>query len=125
MTECIGCGTDRCPCHGRMQTLIDERDYNRLIIREMQAKLDKANGRITLEQMRERVAETAQARKNLMGAHMNTRAYTIEDWQDLVHEAWGVIANAGFTEGEEKTTGWHEAARRWRDKMHEMMQIKL
>lgn len=40
---------------------------------------------------------------------------------DLLYLAWGVIANAGFKEGEPKTTGWHEAAKNWRDQYHEYL----
>jgi len=33
---------------------------------------------------------------------------------DLLDTAWGIIANAGWY-GEPKTSGWQEAAERWRD----------
>ena len=41
----------------------------------------------------------------------------------LLEEAWGLIANAGWNAGTgdvelAKTTGWHEAAVRWRDRYH-------
>jgi hypothetical protein len=41
--------------------------------------------------------------------------------RDLLELAWGVIANAGFNEGESKTPGWHEAAVKWRDSWHEFL----
>ena len=42
---------------------------------------------------------------------------------DLLEMAWGIIANAGWdaSSGDvslAKTTGWHEAAVRWRDDYH-------
>ena len=36
---------------------------------------------------------------------------------DLLYEAWAVIANAGW-DGADKSEGWQEAAVRWRDKWH-------
>jgi transcriptional regulator with XRE-family HTH domain len=36
---------------------------------------------------------------------------------DLLYEAWAVIANAGW-DGAGKSEGWQEAAVRWRDKWH-------
>src|SRR5690606_7451401 len=36
---------------------------------------------------------------------------------DLLYEAWAVIANAGW-DGAGKPEGWQEAAVRWRDKWH-------
>lgn len=36
---------------------------------------------------------------------------------DLLYEAWTVIANAGW-DGADKSEGWQEAAVRWRDKWH-------
>lgn len=44
--------------------------------------------------------------------------------EDLLHQAWGLIANAGWnaTTGQvdlDKTNGWHEAALRWRDDYHQ------
>lgn len=36
---------------------------------------------------------------------------------DLLYEAWSVIANAGW-DGADKSEGWQEAAVRWRDKWH-------
>ena len=46
----------------------------------------------------------------------------LSDKDNLLYDAWGVIANAGFTPGEEKTPGWHEAAKRWRDDFHAMLE---
>jgi len=37
--------------------------------------------------------------------------------EHLLHQAWGVIANAGW-DGDDKTPGWQEAAVRWRDAYH-------
>ena len=34
---------------------------------------------------------------------------------DLLEEAWGIIANAGW-DGMAQSPGWQEAAVRWRDK---------
>jgi hypothetical protein len=39
---------------------------------------------------------------------------------DLLYEAWGLIANAGW-DGLDKTEGWQEAAIQWRDKYHEWL----
>jgi hypothetical protein len=39
---------------------------------------------------------------------------------DLLEDAWGVIANAGWR-NESKTTGWDEAAARWHDRYHEIL----
>jgi hypothetical protein len=39
---------------------------------------------------------------------------------DLLEAAWGVIANAGWND-DAKTTGWQEAAERWRDSYHEWL----
>ena len=36
---------------------------------------------------------------------------------DLLYEAWAVIANAGW-DGADKSEGWQDAAVRWRDKWH-------
>jgi hypothetical protein len=36
---------------------------------------------------------------------------------ELIEIAWGIIANAGW-DGGAKTTGWDEAAIRWRDDYH-------
>ena len=35
---------------------------------------------------------------------------------DLLMEAWGVIANAGAGNWERESTDWQEAAARWRDR---------
>lgn len=43
---------------------------------------------------------------------------------DLVEAAWGLIANAGGTQGNWETCeaeGWEEAASRWRDRYHEYL----
>jgi hypothetical protein len=39
---------------------------------------------------------------------------------DLLQEAWGVIANAGWDE-QERSPGWQEAAERWRDRYHDYL----
>lgn len=41
----------------------------------------------------------------------------LEQAEQLLQEAWSVIANAGWDDLE-KTEGWWEAAVRWRDKWH-------
>jgi hypothetical protein len=40
-----------------------------------------------------------------------------KDEQELIETAWGIIANAGW-DGMEKTTGWQDAAIRWREDYH-------
>lgn len=40
---------------------------------------------------------------------------------DLLHAAWGVIANAGGGDWEYETKEWREAAERWRDRYHEWL----
>lgn len=45
---------------------------------------------------------------------------------ELLHDAWGLIANAGWdahrgTVDGEKPPGWHEAALRWRDRFHALI----
>lgn len=44
-----------------------ERDLLRNTVSEMQVKLDKGNGRITLEEMRERIAMVRKERENILG----------------------------------------------------------
>lgn len=39
---------------------------------------------------------------------------------ELLDMAWGVIANAGWY-GTEKSPGWQEAAVRWRDQYHALL----
>jgi hypothetical protein len=39
---------------------------------------------------------------------------------ELLDLAWGVIANAGW-DGMEKSPGWQEAAVRWRDQYHALL----
>lgn len=53
-------------------------------------------------------------------AAMFAKTHSADDLLDL---AWGIIANAGFREGEDKTPGWYEAARRWRDNYHEYIGV--
>jgi hypothetical protein len=43
---------------------------------------------------------------------------------DLLESAWGVIANAGWDDCA-KTTGWQEAAERWRDDYHRWLDLHL
>ena len=40
---------------------------------------------------------------------------------DLLYEAWAVIANAGW-DGAGKSEGWQEAAVRWRDRYHKYLE---
>ena len=37
---------------------------------------------------------------------------------DLLEEAWGIIANAGTGDWLRETPEWREAAARWRDRYH-------
>lgn len=41
-----------------------------------------------------------------------------EQHDDLLYEAWGVIANAGGGDWTTQTDEWVEAAVRWRDRFH-------
>ena len=47
-----------------------------------------------------------------------------EPHMDLLDAAWGVIANAGWDDCA-KTTGWQEAAVRWRDDYHRWLDLHL
>ena len=47
-----------------------------------------------------------------------------EPHMDLLEAAWGVIANAGWDDCA-KTTGWQEAAERWRDDYHRWLDLHL
>jgi len=44
-------------------------------------------------------------------------APAIADRDDLLYDAWAIIANAGW-DGLDKTPGWQETAVRWRDAYH-------
>jgi hypothetical protein len=44
------------------------------------------------------------------------------DHDELLQEAWGVIANAGWDE-QERSPGWQEAAERWRDRYHAYLAV--
>lgn len=53
-----------------------------------------------------------------------------EKTANLLYEAWGLIANAGWDAHRgivdlEKSPGWHEAALRWRDAYHETLDETL
>lgn len=41
---------------------------------------------------------------------------------DLLYEAWGVIANAGWDDSP-KSEGWDDAAKGWRDKYHKLLDV--
>jgi len=47
----------------------------------------------------------------------------IDDLLDHLDTAWGVIANAGWEEGENKAQGWKEAAEKWRDRWGELNKL--
>jgi len=51
-------------------------------------------------------------------------ALPAERHMDLLESAWGVIANAGWDDCA-KTTGWQEAAERWRDDYHRWLDLHL
>lgn len=42
-------------------------------------------------------------------------------FDDLLHAAWGLIANAGAGDWERETPTWRAAASRWRDRYHEWL----
>lgn len=49
-------------------------------------------------------------------AHNTNRASV--SYEDLLYEAWCLIANAGGGNWENESYVWREAARRWRDRWH-------
>gem|GEM_PF-2160498 len=62
----------------------------------------------------------AQAAAPDMLAHLNAMGYTLAapEPSDLIHEAWGVIANAGGGDWSKETPEWRSAAANFSDKMH-------
>ena len=51
-------------------------------------------------------------------------ALPAEPHMNLLETAWGVIANAGWND-DAKTTGWQEAAERWRNDYHRWLDLHL
>jgi hypothetical protein len=43
---------------------------------------------------------------------------TASSIEELLHSAWGVIANAGGGDWKQESLQWQEAAKRWRDRYH-------
>ena len=41
--------------------------------------------------------------------------------EDLLEEAWGIIANAGGGDWTKESPEWQEAAARWREKYHKTL----
>lgn len=52
-------------------------------------------------------------------------ARKVRGYHDLIESAWGIIANAGWGNWEKESVEWREAATRWREKYHAMLDEDL
>ena len=49
----------------------------------------------------------------------------MDEMIDLLESAWGIIANAGGGDWTTQTDDWQIAAARWREKYHNLPEMKL